>query len=828
MKPIIKKLLLIVVVINCAVPIALPAQIINNLIVHHEETSEYWSVQSGLQIEDEIYSDHTYTLEFIPPYFEGSEWIRTANDSRDYGDSVLASFSVMEDADVFVVHDDRFGDKPDWLKTWTKQNYYFYTREGSSIRSFSLFHKRFDKDESVPLGENGSESNSMYIVVVVPAGEIELCNSPRPFIDIRFSAHQIEIEPGDSSVLSWKVSNASSVFLDQGIGQVESNGNITVYPTETTTYNLTASNNAGNVTSRVRIIVESPIEVGPYQFKLQAIDHWNLRYFNETHFTLEEQAEAIKRNMDILVELGFSSYLLFAREDIFESTLSYDFEIEGIGNIAQQASWSPNLRVRGLLQSVIDYGKELGLDVYFHSNQIWFPSSILNVIGGVNTHKPPTETTWEIYRKKMDEFFEIFPDIAGLQITGDETMINLEEIEQINRLTNETADAAGPDRSVLMRTWQRIGALGHPDEDPYKMFDGVRDNVEFSIKNTRGDFRYGNGFDFRYMDVAYPERVIIEFDAWREYENHNIFPFYLGEYWEPRFKEIADNGFTQIAVRLNWNSGFYPLIERPWTNWVNIYMFLGFARNPYVDPDIILQDYIDRYYPEDASESAFDLYKATTDYIFALYYTPAIQDIADHGRVNRSGRVRVSLDNDWFVRVDNAYYNILNKIEALPEGTPYIDELRKDAQILAYVSKGIAIVSGADDGNYFKTDWNNFDQESYIEMRGFNIPGRLRDITVFVREVDVPSVPDEFKLHTNYPNPFNPSTQIKFSIPLHSFVRLDVYDLIGRKVNTLVDREKQPGSYIVDFQADNLSSGFYIYRLQAGDFIDQKRMLIIK
>ena len=820
------------------IPVTLSAQIINNLAVQHNETSTFWEVQTDLQIDDEIYGDRTHRLEFIPPYFAGSEWIRTAADSRDFSGKQLATFSVLEDVDVFIVYDDRIDDKPAWLRSWSKQNYYAYTKEGSNIRNFSLFHKCFRSDDIVTIGENGSDSFSMYIVVVVPAGEIELVHSFTPRIDIGLSAHPIEIEPGDSTILSWNIINANSASFDHGIGSVQSSGNLVVHPTETTTYTLSAENADGAASERVRVIVKPAVEPGPYQFTLQAIDHWNLRYFKENDFTLEEQAKAIKRNMDVLSRLGFSSYLIFAREDVFESMLDYDFEVEGIGNIGEKAGWRANQRARDLLQSIIEYGKEIGMDVYFHSNQLYFPNSILFAIGGVNAHKPPTETTWEIYRKKMQGFFETFPDLAGIQITGDETMINLEEIEQINRLTNETADAAGPDRRVLMRTWQRIGELGHPDSDPDKMFNGIRENVDFSIKNTRGDFRLENGFDVRYMDVADPTRVIIEFDAWREYENHNIFPFYLGDYWDPRFDNIADNGFTRIAVRLNWNSGYYPLIERPWTNWVNIHMFLGFAADPYADADNLLQNCIEHYYPTDSWEAAFELYKHTEDYIRRLYYTDTMQDIADHGRVNRGGRVREYLDNSWFVRVDQAYYDILEKINALPAGTPYKEELKKEAQILAYVSKGIAIVSDPDGmaaiildpnkRNYFKTDWFYFDRESYNEMRGHNILGPFRDITVPVREVKKTYKPDGFKLYENYPNPFNPSTRIKFSLPVQSHVHLEVYDLLGRRNNTLVDAEKRPGSYIMEFNAKGLSSGFYIYRLQAGDFVDQKRMLFIK
>ncbi len=90
------------------------------------------------------------------------------------------------------------------------------------------------------------------------------------------------------------------------------------------------------------------------------------------------------------------------------------------------------------------------------------------------------------------------------------------------------------------------------------------------------------------------------------------------------------------------------------------------------------------------------------------------------------------------------------------------------------------------------------------------------------------SVPTEFKLEQNYPNPFNPATIIKFSVPQMERVNLKVYDLLGREVATLVNEEKAPGSYEVKFDGSNLASGTYFYRLQAGDFVQVKKMMLMK
>ncbi len=95
--------------------------------------------------------------------------------------------------------------------------------------------------------------------------------------------------------------------------------------------------------------------------------------------------------------------------------------------------------------------------------------------------------------------------------------------------------------------------------------------------------------------------------------------------------------------------------------------------------------------------------------------------------------------------------------------------------------------------------------------------------------------PVKFFLAQNYPNPFNPTTKIKYSIHVGNanitsppFVTLRVYDLLGREIATLVNERKSPGIYEVTFDANDLPSGTYIYKLTAGKFIDTKKMLLIK
>ena len=83
-------------------------------------------------------------------------------------------------------------------------------------------------------------------------------------------------------------------------------------------------------------------------------------------------------------------------------------------------------------------------------------------------------------------------------------------------------------------------------------------------------------------------------------------------------------------------------------------------------------------------------------------------------------------------------------------------------------------------------------------------------------------------MNQNYPNPFNPSTTIKFELPQSAIVRLSVYDMLGREVSVLVNERRNAGVHEVKFDGSNLASGVYFYRLTAGDFVQSKKLVLVK
>ena len=134
---------------------------------------------------------------------------------------------------------------------------------------------------------------------------------------------------------------------------------------------------------------------------------------------------------------------------------------------------------------------------------------------------------------------------------------------------------------------------------------------------------------------------------------------------------------------------------------------------------------------------------------------------------------------------------------------------------------------------------------TYIESRGIPIAGINTDFDGDPRNLTTPDIgadeldgivgvedeetlPTEFALAQNYPNPFNPSTKIKYSVPQTSQLQIKVFDLLGNEIETLVNEEKPTGTYELNWNAANLPSGIYFYRLKAGDYINTKKMILIK
>lgn len=125
-------------------------------------------------------------------------------------------------------------------------------------------------------------------------------------------------------------------------------------------------------------------------------------------------------------------------------------------------------------------------------------------------------------------------------------------------------------------------------------------------------------------------------------------------------------------------------------------------------------------------------------------------------------------------------------------------------------------------------NWSNFIEDGDPWDKRDLMIGAGLELTTSVDDLDLENIPEVYSLSQNYPNPFNSATTISFSLPKKELVTLKIYDILGREVATLENGYKEAGSYQINFIANGLASGLYIYRIQAGNYNTVRKMLYIR
>ena len=158
----------------------------------------------------------------------------------------------------------------------------------------------------------------------------------------------------------------------------------------------------------------------------------------------------------------------------------------------------------------------------------------------------------------------------------------------------------------------------------------------------------------------------------------------------------------------------------------------------------------------------------------------------------------------------------LQSVSAMP--TFRTPDLHIDSSAASPISNGGTPIAG------ITTDIDGQTRHAATPDIGADEFGPITD----VNDQTLQQAPTTYALDQNYPNPFNPSTKIRYQIPVVARVTLKLYDILGREVRTLMSQTLQAGSYATTFDATGLASGIYFYRLQAGEFVDSKRLVLLK
>jgi hypothetical protein len=186
--------------------------------------------------------------------------------------------------------------------------------------------------------------------------------------------------------------------------------------------------------------------------------------------------------------------------------------------------------------------------------------------------------------------------------------------------------------------------------------------------------------------------------------------------------------------------------------------------------------------------------------------------------VGDSATTNVTLRNNSSDPVEIKGYYLKNSHYAVEQPIPFIIPASGSVPLT------IKFKLGAD--GYFKDTLHiRSDSENKRVAQIMILAGRTDSIYSGI-QYDI--LVDDYKLKQNYPNSFNPVTNIKFSIPQRSFVNVKIFDLFGIEIEQLVNDEMDAGTHFVEFNASSLPSGIYPYRLNAGNFIQTKKMILLK
>lgn len=287
----------------------------------------------------------------------------------------------------------------------------------------------------------------------------------------------------------------------------------------------------------------------------------------------------------------------------------------------------------------------------------------------------------------------------------------------------------------------------------------------------------------------------------------------------------------------------YSLVENGWTGTGNIESFPDFAdslfilsvTSPCIDagnPDLNFND------PEDPMNPGFanfpslgglrndiGVYGGPGSNILASFYLSKIElpDSIDFGNINVGDTSTTSFiiynegSNSTLVdsiHINNNIENVISVSQVFPiELSPF----KKDSITVKWIPET--------DGLLNDTLWIFHNAENLPNPYGLRITGNATITSVLDEEN---STPGKFYLSQNYPNPFNPVTEIEYSIVKNAKVEITIFNIIGERIVTLVDEEKTPGVYEVNFDASNLPTGTYLYQLKTSGFITTKKMILLK
>ncbi len=352
-----------------------------------------------------------------------------------------------------------------------------------------------------------------------------------------------------------------------------------------------------------------------------------------------EQSLLIRR-LYAAAEDGVDLYHVFGRS--MTEFLTYeDYGIYPKAHPRRQAA----LQFRQAFLPCLEKAAELGIRIGFSSNQFTFPQAVYDARGpelcgegsGAAKVCPGLPFVWELYRSMFREFFDVCPGISVLQLTTNETQVNVVDCDcphcahlgladRILKLTTESyAVCAEHGVELQLRSWGEMEDEGFFDH----ISDALPEEIPVSLKNTQGDFHL---YLPMHRMIGYGERSqIVEFDAWREFSGWNGFPCFMGYRYKERIQACQEKGVARFSLRLTWLPNHRLLEEIPWGNDLNRRVFLALLEDPDLDVDLWLNEALQRICGGPCPQ-LFELYRDSSTLLQDAYF-PGGMHLHSHSTV---------------------------------------------------------------------------------------------------------------------------------------------------------------------------------------------------
>lgn len=781
------------------------SELITNLFVHDSYNAQDWSIQTNLQVGDFQFGDRTYTLTAIPEEYVGADWIRTANDSKGYDGDTLVTFQVTDTVEVLVAFDDRLT-RRDWLSTWSDTGKEIVNNE-SLPKTFSLYIKSFQPFETVVLGSvnQTARSNNYMIICKLPKTPGQV---PDPFVFKDQFDVPLNSETISESITITGITTPTPISIDRGAysinnGPFQTNGGM-VKDGDQVRIRLKASSAYGQVTTTRLSIgqvssdfsirtedepqsgwVNVPGILGRTEPPVFPVRNFMITDFGAVADGVTLCTEAFKLAIEACSASGGGRVVVPAGQFLtgaihLKSNVNLYISEGAIIKFSQDpADFLP-----------VVYTRFEGTECYNYSPCIYaFEQENIGITGSGTLDGQGDSEHWWNWKSIGSADVSTLRQQAENGVPVEERVYGDGHYLRPNMIQPYRCQNVFIDSVTILNgpMWHihpvlcnnvivtNVSVIGHgPNNDgcnPESCHDVWINNCYFNTGDDCIAIKSGRNADGRRVNVP-TDNVVIQNCTMKDGHGGVVIGSEITGGGRNIFAEdcIMDSPNLDRALRIKTNS-----------------MRGGIVENIYLRNIIVGQ---------------------VADAVFRVNYYYGEGDIGPFIPIVRNVEIRnlTCEKSTYALRLEGYTRSPITDIRMI---SCRIDNTSRD-NILSNVQN--------------------------LGLNGVTIEDMAYQKILFPVQEDITARKEMGQLilskgpvlMQNYPNPFNPATKISFAIPKTSVVQLEIFDILGIKVATLINQKLHTGQYQIEFNGNDLSSGVYLYRLSTTDQSIMKKMILIK